>query len=120
VKLETPAANVQSVLVGSIAPGETKQAQLTFTPFPDSVGCHSGTVTISCEDAYGNSYEENMQVSLTVDEPLPEVHETAPAVKKSSPGKLLLILLCILLIAGLIAQHLVLTGKIHKLEEDRL
>ena len=120
VKLETPAANVQSVLVGSIAPGETKQAQLTFTPFPDSVGSHSGTVTISCEDAYGNSFEENMQVSLTVDEPLPEVDETAPAVEKSSPGKLLLILLCVLLIAGLVAQHFVLTGKIHKLEEDRL
>ena len=120
VKLETPAANVQSVLVGSIAPGETKQAQLTFTPFPDSVGSHSGTVTISCEDAYGNSFEENMQVSLTVDEPLPEVDETAPAVEKGSPGKLLLILLCVLLIAGLVAQHFVLTGKIHKLEEDRL
>ena len=120
VKLQTPAANVQSVLVGSIAPGETKQAQLTFTPFADQVGTHSGTVTISCEDAYGNSFEENMQVSLTVDEPLPEVDETAPAVEKSSPGKLLLILLCVLLVAGLIAQHLVLTGKIHKLEEDRL
>ena len=44
VKLETPAANVQSVLVGSIAPGETKQAQLTFTPFEDKVGTHSGTM----------------------------------------------------------------------------
>ena len=120
VKLETPAANVQSVLVGSIAPGETKQAQLTFTPFPDSVGSHSGTVTISCEDAYGNSFEEKMQVSLTVDAPLPEVDETAPAVEKSSPGKLLLILLCVLLTVGLVAQHFVLTGKIHKLEEDRL
>ena len=120
VKLQTPAANVQSVLVGSIAPGETKQAQLTFTSFPDSVGSHSGTVTISCEDAYGNSFEKNMQVSLTVDAPLPEVDETAPAVEKGSPGKLLLILLCVLLIAGQVVQHFVLTGKIHKLEEDRL
>ena len=120
VKLQTPATNDQSVLVGSITPGETKQAQLTFTPFEDSVGSHSGTVTISCEDAYGNSFEETMEVSLTVDEPLPEVDETAPAVEKGNPGKLLLIVLCVLLTAGLIAQHLVLTGKIHKLEEDRL
>ena len=120
VKLQTPAANVQSVLVGSIAPGETKQAQLTFTPFPDSVGTHSGMVTISCEDPYGNSFEETMKVSLTVDEPLPEVHETAPAVEKGNPGKVLLIVLCVLLTAGLVAQHLVLTGKIHKLEEERL
>ena len=120
VKLQTPAANDQSVLVGSIAPGETKQAQLTFTPFPDSVGTHSGMVTISCEDAYSNSFEETMEVSLTVDEPLPEVHETAPAVEKGSPGKVLLIVLCVLLTAGMVAQHLVLTGKIHKLEEERL
>ena len=120
VKLATPAANVQSVLVGSIAPGETKQAQLTFTPFPDSVGCSSGTLTVSCEDAYGNSFEETMEVSLTVDEPLPEVDETAPAVEKGSPGKLLPIVLCVLLTAGMVAQHFVLTGKIHKLEEDRL
>ena len=120
VKLETPAANEQSVLVGSIAPGETRQAQLTFTPFPDSVGSHSGTVTISCEDAYGNTIEETLTVSLTVDEPLPEIGETAAPVAKSNPGKTILIILCLLMTAGLIAQHLILTGKIHKLEEDRL
>ena len=77
-------------------------------------------VTISCEDAYGNSFEETMKVSLTVDEPLPEVHETAPAGENGNPGKVLLIVLCVLLTAGLVAQHLVLTGKIHKLEEERL
>ena len=120
VKLETPAANVQSVLVGSIAPGETKQAQFTFTPFVDKVGTHSGTVTISCEDSYGNTFEETMAVSLTVDEPLPEVSEAAAPVPKSNPGKIILIVLCIMLAAGLIAQHLIFSGKIHKLEEERL
>jgi len=120
VKLETPAANSQSVLVGSIAPGETKQAQLTFTPFSDSIGTHSGTVTISCEDAYGNTFEETMEVSLTVDEPLPELTEEIPEKEKTDPVTLFLAALCILMIAGLIAQHLVLTGKIHKLEEERL
>jgi hypothetical protein len=120
VKLETPAANVQSVLVGSIAPGETKQAQLTFTPLPDSVGCSSGTVVISCEDAYGNSFEETMDVSLTVDEPLPEITENAPEKEKTNPRTIFLIVLCVLMAAGLVAQQLILTGKIHKLEEDRL
>ena len=120
VKLESPAANVQSVLVGSIAPGETKQAQLTFTPFADKVGTHSGTVTISCEDAYGNTYEETMEVSLTVDEPLPELTEEIPEKEKTSPVTIFLGILSFLLIAGLIAQHLILSGKIHKLEEERL
>ena len=120
VKLETPAANVQSVLVGSIAPGETKQAQLTFTPFADSVGIHSGTVTISCEDAYSNTFEEFLEVSLTVDEPLPEPEEDVPEKEKANPATIFLTILCALLIAGLITQHLILTGKIHKLEEDRL
>ena len=120
VKLETPAANVQSVLVGSIAPGETKQAQLTFTAFPDGIGTHHGTVTISCEDAYGNTFEESMEVTLTVDEPLPEVGEAAAPVAKSNPGKIILIILCLLMAGGLVAQHMILTGKIHKLEEERL
>ena len=120
VKLETTAANSQSVLIGSLAPGETKQAQLTFTAFPDSIGTHSGTVTISCEDAYGNTCEERMAVTLTVDEPLPEVGEAAAPVAKSNPGKIILIILCLLMAAGLIAQHMILTGKIHKLEEERL
>ena len=120
VKLETAAANDQSVLIGSIAPGETKQAQLTFTPFPDSVGCSSGTVVISCEDAYGNSFEETMDVSLTVDEPLPEITEEVPEKEKANPATILLGILCVLLIAGLITQHMILTGKIHKLEEERL
>ena len=120
VKLETTAANVQSVLVGSIAPGETKQAQLTFTAFPDSIGTHSGTVTISCEDAYGNLFEESMEVTLTVDEPLPEMTEEIPEKEKSNPATIFLGILCVLLIAGLVTQHLILTGKIHKLEEDRL
>ena len=120
VKLETPAANVQSVLVGSIAPGETKQAQLTITPYADSVGIHSGTVTISCEDAYGNTFEEFLEVSLTVDEPLREMTEEVPEKEEANPFTIFLTILCALLIAGLITQHLILTGKIHKLEEDRL
>ena len=54
VKLEMDGVlDAQSVLVGTMAAGETKQAKLTFTPRLDSVGTHSGTVTVTCEDAYG-------------------------------------------------------------------
>ena len=120
VKLETPAANVQSVLVGTLAPGETKQAQLTFTPFADSIGTHSGTVTVTCEDAYGNTFAETMEVTLTIDEPLPEVSEELAQKERTNPKTILLIALCVLLTAGLIAQHLILTAKLHKLEEERL
>ena len=120
VKLETTAANSQSVLIGSLAPGETKQAQLTFTPFPDSIGTHSGTVTISCEDAYGNTYEERMKVSLIVDEPLPDLSEEVPENEKTNPAIIVLSVLSLAMAAGLIAQHLILSNKIHKLEEDRL
>ena len=45
VKLEADGVlNAQSVLVGTMAAGETKQAKLTYTPSLDSVGTHSGTV----------------------------------------------------------------------------
>ncbi|MBE6950001.1 MAG: hypothetical protein E7451_01525 [Ruminococcaceae bacterium] len=120
VKLETSAANGQSVLVGTLAPGETKQAQLTFTPFADSIGTHSGTVTVTCEDAYGNTFAETMEVTLTVDEPLPEVSEEPQQKEKTDPKSILLTVLCVLLTAGLIAQHQILTARLHKLEEERL
>ena len=73
VKLEMDGVlDSQSVLVGTLAPGETKQAKVTFTPRLNSVGTHFGLVTITCEDAYGNPFSQTLDVSLTVDEPLPE------------------------------------------------
>lgn len=111
----------QSVLVGTLLPGETKQAKLTFTPGIDAVGRHSGTVTITCEDAYGNTDTRTMEVSLTVEEPLPEETEAEQEPeKKLSTGTIALMILCVLLAAALVIQHVVLTGKIHTLEEERL
>lgn len=111
----------QSVLVGSMAPGETKQAKLTFTPKLDSVGTHSGTVTITCEDAYGNAFSQTLDVTLTVEEPIPE-EETRQQEEeeKMSTGTIVLIVLCLVMAAGLIVQGTLLTGKIHRLEEERL
>ena len=122
VKLEMDGVlDTQSVLVGTMAAGETKQAKLTFTPKPDSAGTHSGTVTITCEDAYGNAFSQTLDVTLTVDEPIPEA-EPEPEEEKEPmrPGMIVLIVLCVLLAAGLVVQGAILTKKIHKLEEERL
>ena len=122
VKLEMDGVlDAQSVLVGTLAPGETKQAKLTFTPRLNSVGTHSGLVTITCEDAYGNPFSQTLEVSLTVDEPLPEVDpQQEEEEEKLSAGTIVLILLCVALAAGLVVQGMVLTRKIHNLEEERL
>ncbi len=122
VKLEMEGVlDAQSVLVGTIAPGETKQAKLTFTPFLTSVGTYPGIVTYSCEDAYGNQFSQTLDVTLTVDEPLPEVEEQQAEEKETlSIWMILLIVLCVALAAALIAQIIILNGKVHKLEEERL
>lgn len=113
--------DAQSVLVGTMAAGETKQAKLTFTPKLDSVGTHSGTVTITCEDAYGNAFTQTLDVTLTVDEPIPEVElQQEEEKEKMSPVTIVLIILCVALVAGLVAQGTILTKKIHTLEEERL
>lgn len=122
VKLEMEdVLDTQSVLVGTMAAGETKQAKLTFTPKLDSVGTHSGTVTITCEDAYGNRFSQKLDVTLTVDEPVPkEEVQQEEKKEKISTGTLVLIILCVLLAAGLVMQGIILTAKLHKLEEERL
>ena len=122
VKLEMDGVlDAQSVLVGTMTAGETKQAKLTFTPKLDSVGTHSGTVTITCEDTYGNSFSQTLDVTLTVDEPIPEVDlQKEEEKEKVSTGTIVLIILCVVLAVGLVVQGAILTKKIHKLEEERL
>ena len=122
VKLEMDGVlDAQSVLVGTMAAGETKQAKLTFTPKLDSVGTHSGTVTITCEDAYGNAFTQTLDVTLTVDEPIPEVElQQVEEKEKMSTGTIVLIVICVLLAAGLVVQGTILIKRIHKLEEERL
>lgn len=122
VKLEMDGVlDAQSVLVGTMAAGETKQAKLTFTPKLNSVGTHSGTVIITCEDAYGNTFSQTLDVTLTVDEPIPEVElQQEEEKEKMSPVTIMFIILCVALVAGLVVQGTILTKKIHTLEEDRL
>lgn len=122
VKLEMEGVlDDQSVLVGTVAAGESKQAKLTFTPRLDSVGTHSGRVTVTCEDAYGNPFTRTLEAQLTVDEPIPqEKPQEQEEKEKTGIGTVVLIVLCVLLTAGLVLQGTLLTGKLHKLEEERL
>ena len=122
VKLEMEGVlDPQSVLVGTLAPGETRQAKLTFTPRLDSVGTHTCTVTVTCEDASGNPFLQTLSVDLTVEEPLPETDVEQEAEKENMPvGMIALTVLCLALAAGLVMQGRILTKKIHELEEERL
>ena len=111
----------QSVLVGTLSPGETKQAKLTFTPKPGSEGIHSGSVTVTCEDAYGNAFSQTLDVFLTVEEPVPET-DIQDTEEKDAPNIRVILLSCLnaVLVVGLILLCTLFTRKIHKLEEERL
>ena len=111
----------QSVLVGAIAPGETKQAKLTFTPGFQTAGTHSGTAAVTCEDAYGNTASQVLPVTLTVDQPLPEVSLPSQEDTRTLPMAVIVpTALCVVLLAALVIQGVTLTSKNKRLEEERL
>ena len=122
VKLEVDGVlDSQSVLVGTMAAGQTAQAKLTFTPKLNSVGTHSGTVTVTCEDAYSNPFSQTLDITLTVEEPIPEEDiQREEEAEKISTGTVVLTVLCVCLAAGMVVEGVILTRKIHKLEEERL
>ncbi len=122
VKLELEGVTApQSVLVGTLTPGETKQAKLTYSPALEAVGTHTGTLTITGEDAYGNQSRQTIELRVTIDEPLPDLPDQAPAQeKKVSPAVIALCVLCVVLIIALVVQGWLLTDRLHKLEEERL
>ena len=122
VKLEVDGVpDAQSVLVGTIVPGETKQAKLTYTPKLDSVGTHTGTVTITCEDAYGNPFSQILDITLIVEEPLPEEELQQEEEKEKMPkSTVILLIVCGFLAVAFILQGVLLTKKLHRIEEERL
>ena len=113
----------QSVLVGTITPGETRNAQISLTPGKHAVGEFIGTITVEATDHDGNPTSFSLPLSLSVDAPvIATVADTNIAKEKEEPPYLtyglagvcgLLLLICIL-------QGIVLRRKIRKLEEDRL
>ena len=112
----------QSVLVGTIQPGETKQAQITLTAPKDVFGSFDGTLAITGEDNDGNTVSFDLPVSLTVEEAVKtDVLDTQTAVKQKTPASVIvLFIVCAVLVAALIVQSILLRGKLHRLEEERL
>lgn len=114
----------QSVLVGTIAPGETKQAKLSFVPGKDMLGELAGEVEVYGEDQWGNQTGFALPVSLIVEQKV----ESQPAgasidTQTMSERPVLLYALsgiCALLLILLIVQHAVLTRKIRRIEEANL
>ena len=113
----------QSVLVGTITPGETRNAQITITPGKHVVGDFTGTITVEATDHDGNPTSFSLPLSLSVDAPvIATVADTTIAKEKEEPPYLTYGLTggCGLLLLICIVQGIVLRRKIRKLEEDRL
>lgn len=111
----------QSVLVGSIAPGETKTAQLTFSTGKELAGDFSGTLAVTCADSGGNASEFTLPVALTVEAPPAYTEASAAGPEEASPVPLYLLGGgCVLLLLLLVAQGALYRRKMHRMEEDRL
>ena len=112
----------QSVLVGAIAPGETRQAQITLTPSKQLSGDFEGTLTVEGTDSDGNPTAFSLPIHLTVEQPV-NIVETDGAAKEEETAPVLIYGLaggCGLLLVSLIAQGALLRKKIHRLEEEKL
>ncbi|GEM_PF-539083 len=113
----------QSVLVGTIAPGETRQAQITLTPDRAVSGDFTGTLTVEAGDPDGNQVSQTLPVHLTVEEPpQPAAANNDARIQAEKPPLLIWglaggsgLLLLLLLVQGVLLRR-----KIHRLEEDRL
>lgn len=114
----------QSVLVGSIPSGESKDAKIAFTPGKTVLGEVSGELRVTCEDAWGNLSGFTLPVSLTVEEaaPAPAAVTLTQEIEKRLPDWLLPALggACGVLALALILQGTLLGRKIRRLEEDKL
>lgn len=112
----------QSVLVGAIKPGDTKQAQITITTPKDAVGDYSGTLSVEGTDNDGNPAAFSLPVSLSLEKPAPTPSAEALDKKEAEPPLITLLLAggCGLLLVIIILQGALLRRKIHRLEEDKL
>lgn len=113
----------QSVLVGTIAPGETRNAQITLMPGKHVSGSFTGTLTVEATDNDGNPTSFTIPISLEVEEPVIAVSQADTPVQEEERIPYLTYGLaggCALMLIVCIVQGAVLRKKIRKLEEDRL
>lgn len=115
----------QSVLVGTIAPGETRQAQITLTPGKDLSGNYEGSLNVEGTDNDGNPTSFSVPIHLTVEKPvkIAEADDPTTTTKENEKPSYLIYGLaggCGLLLLLLLLQGFLLRKKIHRLEEDKL
>lgn len=113
----------QSALVGTIAPGETRNAQITLMPGKHVSGIFTGTLTVEATDNDGNPTSFTIPIRLEVEEPVTTVTQTDAPVQEEEKIPYLTYGLaggCALMLIVCIVQGAVLRKKIRKLEEDRL
>lgn len=113
----------QAVLVGTIAPGETRQAQITLTTGKDVSGDFQGTLTVEGEDNDGNPVSFSLPVSLTVEKPVKQTASIEEQTVKDEKMPLLVYGLaggCGLFFAAFLLQGILLRRKIRRLEEEKL
>ena len=115
----------QSVLVGTIAPGETRQAQITLTPGKDLSGNYEGSLNVEGTDNDGNPTSFSVPIHLTVEKPvkIAEADDPTTTTKENEKPSYLIYGLaggCGLLLLLLFLQGFLLRKKIHRLEEDKL
>ena len=116
-------AERQAVLVGTIGPGETKQAQMTVTVPRTARGEFAGSLTVEAQDGSGNPVSLSLPVGLTAEAPAVSAALDSSVEQETEKPPLLLYGLgggCGLLFLVLMLQGLLLRRKIHRLEEDRL
>ena len=114
----------QSVLVGTIPSGESKDAKIVFTPGKTVLGEVSGELRVTCEDPWANTTGFTLPVSLTVEEaaPAPAQVTLTQEIEKRLPDWMLPAMcgVCGALVLALILQGTLLGRKIRRLEEDKL
>ena len=115
-------ADRQSVLVGAIAPGETRQAQITLTPGKAVSGDFEGALTVEGTDDGGNPVSFSLPIGLTVEKPVDPETGPAAASEEKNPPVLTYALAggCGLLFLSLLLQGALLGGKLRRLEEEKL
>lgn len=114
----------QSVLVGTIQPGETRQAQLILSPAKDLEGDFDGELAVECTDQDGNKFSFSLPLHLKVTPPvLPAVSTDGADQKqeaKTPPVVWALAGGCGFLLVLLLTQGTLLRRKLHLLEEAKL
>ena len=113
----------QSVLVGTIGPGETRQAQLTVAVPRSGAGEYSGEITARCFDDSGNEAFITLPVYLKAEKPPADAEASGEAAEKTAEISWIEYLLgggCGALFLAFILQGALLRRKIRRLEEEKL